>query len=373
MKFTFDREALAKEITVAQEIIAIKNSASILSNVLLIAENNTLTIKATDTKVTFETRIPVNVEEEGSTTVYCDKLMGILSSLPNGEIEFIQENTNDDSAIAVIIKPIAKKIKFQMRSMTTEKFPVFDSAENVPYFEISAKDFKEMIAQTQFAVSDDEQRIYLNGVNFDKNENTLTLVATNSRLLSLNKKEIDANIPDFPAALVPPKVLGIVAKRAPSEGMISIAVVDKMIFFKFANYQLSSVLIDAQFPNYKRVIPENQPYKFEVEKADFVDALKRVALMVDKKLGKIFFDIAPGVLRITSTESELGYADEEIPCQYDGDAVKMAFNYRYIDEPLHSMDSDRIVIEFSEPMRAITMHPQTEASYFHVIMPLQID
>ena len=99
MKFTFDRDALLKEIAIAQEIIATKNAISILSNVLLDAHNGTLLIRGTDIKVNFETKIPVDIQEPGSTTVFCDKFMSIISSLPQGEIEFEQ---ND---IKITIRP----------------------------------------------------------------------------------------------------------------------------------------------------------------------------------------------------------------------------------------------------------------------------
>ena len=145
MKFIFDKESMIKEISIAQEIISTKNAGSILSNVMISASNNTLTIKATDIKVNYETQIPVQITEEGITTVYCDKFMGILNSLPEGEIEFDQ--SSDESGVDVRIKPVGKKIKFQMKSMSQDKFPEFDSADNVPYFEIPSKDLKEMIEQ----------------------------------------------------------------------------------------------------------------------------------------------------------------------------------------------------------------------------------
>lgn len=173
MRFTFDKDTMIKEISIAQEIISTKNMGSILSNILIIAQENKLTIKATDIKVNFETQVPVQITEEGTTTVYCDKFMGILNSLPSGEIEFNQEKKeNEEQSINVIIKPVDKKIKFQMKSMSQEKFPEFYSAENVPYFEVSSKDIKEMIAQTSFAVSEDETRYFMNGVFFEKKETT---------------------------------------------------------------------------------------------------------------------------------------------------------------------------------------------------------
>jgi len=367
MKFTFDRDLMIKEISIAQEIISTKNALSILSNILIIAENNTLTIKATDIKVNFETKIPVLIEEEGNTTIFCDKFMSILSSLPSGEIEFIQ---ND---IKVTIKPISKKVKFDLKSMASDKFPEFSSAENVPYFDVPADQFKEMINQTIFAISDDETRFHLNGVYFEKNEDKLNLIATDGRRLAFISKSICQGIEDFPSVIVPPKILTTVLKRAPSEGFISIAIVDKMIYIKFGNYNFSSVLIEGNFPNYNRVIPENQSYSFEVDKKELSDALKRVALLVDQKARRVYFEINPGNLVITSQESDIGIAKEEIPCRYDGDSIVMAMNYIYIDEPMKVMNCERLKFEFTEPMKAVTLKNVEESDYFHIIMPMQME
>ena len=348
MKFTFDRDAMIKEVSIAQEIISTKNAGSILSNISISAYNNTLNIKATDIKVNFETQIPVQIEEEGSTTIYCDKFMGILSSLPEGEIEFIQ-SSGDGS----------------------EKFPDFDSAEDVPYFEVPSKEIKEMIGQTAFAVSEDETRYFMNGVYFEKKDDKLNLVATDGRRLSFASKSLLAGVSDFPAAIVHPKILNIISKRSPDEGNNAIAVVDKMTFSRFGTYKFGSVLLEGQFPNYARVIPENQAHSFQVQKSDLTNALKRVALMVDKKAGRLYFNISDGILKITSQQSDMGSADEEIPCEYAGQSYVLALNYRYIEEPLRVIDADRIVFEFTEEMKAVTMRPEPAGDYFHIIMPMQ--
>jgi DNA polymerase III, beta subunit len=369
MKFIFDKESMIKEISIAQEIISTKNAGSILSNVMISASNNTLTIKATDIKVNYETQIPVQIMEEGITTVYCDKFMGILNSLPEGEIEFDQ--SSDDSGIDVRIKPVGKKIKFQMKSMSQDKFPEFDSADNVPYFEIPSKDLKEMIEQTSFAVSEDETRYFMNGVYFEKKGDNLNLVATDGRRLSFSSKNLLAGINEFPAAIVHPKILNIILKHAPDEGNISVAVVDKMIFFRFGNYKFGSVLLEGTFPNYERVIPENQAHALMVSKTDLVNALKRVALMVDKKAGRLYFNISNGILKIVSQQSDMGSADEEIACEYAGESYTIALNYRYVEEPLRGIDSEKIAFEFTEEMKAVTMRPESASDYFHIIMPLQ--
>ncbi len=371
MKFTFDRDAMIGEIAIAQEIISTKNAGSILSNVFLSAADNALTIKATDVKVAFQTVVPVQVQVEGSTTVYCDKFMGILASLPPGDVEFDQDEGDGSQALSVLIRPVGKKIKFEMRTMSEEKFPEVAVSEDAPYFEIGAKDIKEMIAQTVFAVSVDETRYFMNGVYFEKKGDRLNMVATDGRRMGFSSKEILAGVSDFPPAIIHPKVLGIVLKHCPDEGNISMAIVDKMVFFKFGNYRFGAALIDGQFPAYERVIPESQAYRFTVAKDELVAAMKRVALMVDKKAGRIYFNMEPGLLRITSHQSELGSADEEIASDYSGDSMSIAMNYRYIEEPLRVLSGDRIAFEFTEEMKAVTMRPEPASHYFHIIMPMQ--
>ena len=374
MKFTFDRDAMIKEIAIAQEIITNKSPVSILSNILIIAENNSLTIKATDSTVKFTTSLPVDIQEEGSTTIFCDKFMSILSNSPSGDMEFIKDD------ITVTIKPIAKKVKFQLKSQTSDKFPEISKYDNIPFFEISSKDFKEMIKETIFAVSEDKNRFFMTGVYFVKENDILTMVATDGRRLSCVTKNFGYNISDFTPAIIPTKILSCVLKNASDEGNIKIAVVDKSIFVKFANYEFSSVLIDGQFPNYKKVIPENLTMSIMVNKADLEAALKRTTIMVDKKVSRIIFRISSGVLKLISPESDIGTADEEIPCRYNGQDIAMALNFTYVTEPLKVIDSENVVFEFNvnenqngeeaSITKAVIMRSEPAGDYIHVIMPM---
>ena len=367
MKFSFNRDSLLKEISIAQEIIATKNAISILSNVLLEAQNGTLTIKATDIKVNFETKIPVEIQEPGSTTVFCDKFMSIISSLPSGEIEFEQ---ND---IKINIRSITKKAKFQLKSITSDKFPEFTSSSNLSFFDIPVKEFKEMINQTVFSVSDDETRYFMNGVFMEKKDDKLQLIATDGRRLAYISKTFGIMIPDFKGVIIPPKILNIINKRASDEGPISIAVGEKNIFFRFANYEFSSVLIEGQFPNYNRVIPASQSYSFQVETKELMEALKRVALLVEQKSRRIFLTVTSGTLTISSQETEIGTAREEIPCMFEGEEITLALNYLYIEEPVKVIGSERVKFEFTEAMKAITLKAEPEKDFFHIVMPMQME
>ena len=365
MKFTFDRDSLIKEIAITQEIIAHKSPISILSSILLVAENNTLTIKASDQMVNFITKIPVDVIEEGSTTVLCDKFMSILSSSPSGEIEFEQQD------IKVTIRTFSKKYKAQLKSIASEKFPDFTAANDVPFFDVPAKDFKEMIQQTIFSVSDNKQKYFLTGVHFCKKGDNFVMVSTDSKRLSYCEKLLAPGI-DFPPAIVPTKILRCVLKNASDEGNISLGIVDNMLFVRFGNYEFSSKLIDGQFPNYQKVIPENLQYNFQVNKDDFESALKRIEIMVEKNADKIIFRVGPGVLNISTPESDIGEADEEIPCRYDGEEIALGLSYRHIAEPLKSINSEYIAFEFTELTKAIKMRPEPAGDYFHIMMPINL-
>jgi DNA polymerase-3 subunit beta len=364
MKFICERNILLKEISIAQEVIASKNVISILSNIYLEAENDSLTIKATDLKVNFETKIPVTVVEDGPATVFGDKFFGILSMAPEGEIEFEQKDNK------IKIKTISKKANFQLKSMASDKFPEFPVSAS-EFFEIPIKHFKEMISQTVFAVSDDETRYFMNGVYIEKIEDKIIMVATDGRRLAYSEKETN-KVKEFSGIIVPPKILNIIIKRAGDEGNVAISVTDKIIFIRFGSYNISSVLIEGQFPNYRKVIPEEQTSSLSVKRLEMLDALRRVSLLVEQKSHRIFLGLKPGLMEIYSEEGEIGDAKEEIPCVYDGEEISLALNYRYIEEPFKVIETDEICIRFSGPSKAITIVPIPKTDFFHIVMPMQL-
>lgn len=364
MKFQFDRDAMIKEVVIAQEIIANKSPISVLSNVLLIAENNTLTIKASDSTVDYITKIPVEIQEEGSTTIYCDKFMKIISKAPQGQIEFEQ------SDITVTIRPL--KGRFTLKSIASDKFPEINSLEGGSYFELPAKELKEMIQQTSFAVSEDGNRHFMMGVHFEKQNDNLIMVATDGRRLSYAEKNL-GGIPDFPSAIVPTKILDCVVKHASDEGNVSLAIIDKKIFFKFGNYEFSSLLLEGEFPNYRRVIPNDLDKTFQVQRSDLLDAMDRIGIYVDKTSLRTIFKLTPGKLTIFSPELDLGSADEEIPCEYNGEEIMLAFNFRYVEEPLKLTSAERVAFDFKDANKAAIMRTEPKSDYFHVIMTMNLN
>ena len=368
MKFTCSRDDLQKEISIAQEVISSRNSLSVLSNVLLTAGKGELKLQATDLKVGFETSLPVEVVQEGTTTAFCDKLLNILRSLPEGEVELEQADPT-----MLRIRPLSKKVDFQLRCIPSDKYPELARASDNMYFDFPQKDFIEMVSKTLFAVSDDETRYFMNGIFLEKRDDNLIMVATDGRRLSYISRRIPVRMENLKGVILPPKILTIVKKLSSGEGSLSLALTDKNVFVRMGATHLSSNLIDGQFPDYRRVIPDAQKYRALVEKKALEDALRRVSLLVEQKSRKVVFSMAEGTLTVFSKESELGVATEELPCEYEGPEMSFAVNCLYMSEPLRELAGEKVLLEFSDVNKAITLKPVPEDGYTNVIMPMQLD
>jgi DNA polymerase III subunit beta len=366
MKFRCERDVITREVMIAQEIVSSRNVMSILSNVLIEAHDDSLTIKATDLKVAFETSIKVEVVAAGSATVYCDKLLGILRSLPAGEVE-----VELDANAMLLIRPLNKKIDFKLRSVASEKYPEIQSMGDARYFEFAQADLNTMIANTIFAVSDDETRYFMNGVFIEKAGDKLTMVASDGRRLSYISKPIDPAVEDIKGVIVPPKILSMLRKLLPGEGNLSVCVTERNVFVRFGERRLSSSLIDGQFPNYRRVIPESQQYTATVQKSELENALKRVSLLVEQKSRRVFLTLQPGAIIVASEESEIGAAREEVVCEYSGPEATIALNYMYLLEPLREIDTDTVSIQHTDTNKAVTLTSVPEKDYVHIVMPMQ--
>jgi hypothetical protein len=149
-------------------------------------------------------------------------------------------------------------------------------------------------------------------------------------------------------------------------------IAENNIFVKLDRHLISSNLIDAQFPNYQRVIPKSQDHRLTVRREHLQAALRRVSLLVEEKSRRIQLSMSEGNLEISSSEGEIGMAKEQMPCEYQGPELTIAANYSYLLEPLKESAEENVALEFSEADKAITLKPVPEKDYFHIVMPMQI-
>jgi DNA polymerase-3 subunit beta len=172
--------------------------------------------------------------------------------------------------------------------------------------------------------------------------------------------------------IVPTKPLSIIKKLASGQGTIDIIISEKSIVFILDNQRIFSNFIDGQFPNYQRVIPDSQLYSAKINRDDFVDAIRRVSLMADQKSQRILLTLTNSNAIISSEESELGMAKEEIPIEYNGPQSQIAMNYQYLLDPLRVYPDPDVFFLFSDTKRAVTLRPISEKNFFHIVMPMQL-
>ena len=366
MKFTCEKEPLLREMLIAHDTISTKSTISILSNVLFTAEKNSLKIMATDLKVSFSSSVGIQMKQAGTIVCFCDRLMEILRSLPDGEIDF----SLDENQVLSIV-PRTTKASFRLKCIPADKFPAQQEVEEKQFVEFAQKDFIDMIHKTIYAISDDETRFFLNGVFFEKVEGQLNMVASDGRRLALITKNAEKVSGNFPGVIIPPKILNIVRKNASGEGNLQFAITEKNIFIKLENRLFSSNLIEGKFPNYQKIIPEKNEHKVLVKRKTLEESLKRVSILIENKTRSVLFQFGDKNLVISSEESEIGKAQEEIVCDYSGPEIVITFNYFYLLEPLRVIEDETVELEFNDARRAVILRPQGNHSYFNIIMPLQ--
>lgn len=378
MKFQTTRDALLRVLSVAQEVITNKSAVSIMSNVLLQTdkEHQRIIVKCTNSTVNAISSFAAEIDEEGEITVFCDKFVSVISSLPMGDVE-IETNENE-----ILVKPLGKKVKFRIKTLASDKFPVFKGFNSENSIQIAAKDFKNLIKHTSFAVSSDSNRYIMTGCYLTKEDNLLYMVATDGRRMSVCSC-IDFS-PDFTSAIIPVKIFSIIEKLCQDEGNIEINITDKTFFFKGYGYEISSSLIEGQYPAWKKVIPDELDHTFTVCKRELEDAMKRTSIMASKN-GRIQMQLDTDKMVISTPETENGSSKEEIAAKYSGDPAEIALNAMYLSDVLKVIDSDDISIDFKfnqdkKVTSALIVKPEINnvkiednkepIGYIHVIMPM---
>lgn len=370
MKFMCDKEFFSKKIFQANDFKNTKSSISITTNVFLKTTQDLLIIKTTDNNMGYISSIPVITIEEGETTVSCNKLGDILKAF-NKVDNIILETKND--SINIYPKDSNKTFNFELKTIDANEFPTMESPEDKEFFKISSLSFLDMIKHTQFAASKDESRHYLCGQFFQKVEGGIAMVATDGKRLSFIKKRCDDSVPNFPSVTIPTKFINILSKILEDSGEMEISLEKNLISIRLADETfLYSSLIEVGFPVYNRIIPQEQKFKCILNLQDTVDAINRVKLFVLDKSNRIFLNILPTKLILTSDVTEQGQALEEIGCEYNGEEITIAVNYNFFLDPLKNMDVEYFSINFDGPNKTLKLLPESnEKSYLHIVMPIQ--
>lgn len=370
MKFTCSIESIEKLLGISESIISAKNTISILSNVLIEAKDSKITIKACDTSLSFFGEIGADIEEEGAISVYSNKLYSIAKKLPSEEI-LIETDENFNVSVRAKGK---NNILYNLKGINPEKFPEIMNITNVEYFSISKEIFTDMVNKTKFAVSQNESRKFASGTLLEYKEKKLKMVSTDGKRLAKIEREVA--IPDsFHNIIVPPKILNEVTKLcglSDQNGDIRIAVTGKELLINVDNCFFISSLLDANFPAYDSVIPNNLTNNFKVNRKEFKDAIERVGLMGDKDTHKIIIFLSKGKLKMYTENMSLGFGEETIDIEYDKEEMKIAFNYNYVIDVINVIKNDNVIFKFSNAVSTITILEEGNENYIYIMMPMSL-
>ncbi len=373
MKVNIERGALLKAMGQAQSVVERRGTIPILANVLIEAAEDTARFRATDLDIEVVDKVPARVETAGATTVAAHLLHDIARKLPDGALVELATTPSGDR-----LDIRAGRVHFSLATLPKEDFPVMASAEYDANFAVPAATLARLFEKTRFAISTEETRYYLNGVYFHVAEGeggkVLRAVATDGHRLALVEAPLPAGAEAMPGVIVPRKTVQEVLKIVGDidEGDVAVSVSETKIRFSTPDVQLTSKVIDGQFPEYARVIPYGNTRRLEVDAEEFARAVDRVSVVSAERTRavKLMLDEDRLVLSVNSPES--GAAEEELAVAYADEPLEIGFNARYLTEIAGQMDRENAVFFFEGPSNPTLVREGNDTSAIYVVMPMRV-
>ena len=367
MELVVRKNELLRELQLFQGIVERKNTIPILANVLIEAKGDEIRLLATDLEVALRSRCAASVAKSGSLTLPAKKLFEIVKALPETDVR-IEEDKNG-------VKVAADRFDSRIQTLPREDFPTLPDATGKGRASLPRNALKEMVAKTQFAITGEDTRYFLNGAKFVLKPDSLTLVATDGHRLALVEVKHNVGITEEVGVILPKKTLLELGKLlAEGDGDIMFESGENHLFFEVGGRMLISRMIDGQFPAYERVIPKGNDKDIEFERERLTNAVKRVALLSNERSRAVKFEIEKGKVEVTSSSSEFGEAREQLPVDYAGTAMTISFNAQYVLDFLNVVETDIVTLSLKDEVSQAVMKPVGAQGYdyTYVIMPMRI-
>lgn len=367
-----ERSALLRAMSRAQSVVERRNTIPILGNVLIEAEGEQVSFRATDLDIEVIDRAPAMVTRPGATTVPAHTLHEIVRKLPDGATVDLE-----DDGIAGRLEVRAGRSHFSLATLPREDFPIMASSEYSCNFACSAPVLRRLFDKAKFAISTEETRYYLNGVYMHmatgQGGPTLRCVATDGHRLA----QIDAELPDgasdLPGVIVPRKTVGELRKLLDDDDMeIAVSVSETKVRFGTPEVTLTSKVIDGTFPDYARVIPTANTRRMEVDAAEFAQAVDRVATVSSERSRAVKMAMDEDRLVLSVNAPDSGAADEELAVAYSDEPLEIGFNAKYLLEIAGQVDRENAVFLFNSAGDPTLMREGGDDRAVYVVMPMRV-
>lgn len=372
MKFIVTKTNIFKTLSHLQSIVNKKNTLPILSNILIEAEGDTLTLSSTDMDISIRETINCQVIDKGSTTLNAQIMFDIIKKLSDtSEVEFI---SNDGKILTIR----SNESKFSLSCLPKDEFPIIDvESNNSKKLKVKSQTILNLINKTKFAISNEETRYFLNGLYFNitinDNSNTLNFVGTDGHRLATSSSVINSSIDEVPGVIIPKKTINELSKLlSENHDDIEIDISSNKIIFYIDKLILISKLIDGNFPDYTKVIPKNNNNDLKVNRLNLLSAVDRVSTIANEKAPSIKFKLLNNIINLSSINNENSTATEDIDVNYDGSAIEIGFNSRYIMDILDNIESEEIIISFNDNSSPIIVHEKSRSDNIYVLMPMRV-
>lgn len=372
MKISIERGALLKAVAQAQSVVERRNTIPILANVLIEAEGDTVSFRATDLDIEVVDKTNAQVERAGATTVGAVTLHEIVRKLPDGALVQLSD---DGTSGRLTVE--AGRSNFSLATLPKEDFPVMANSEYETNFAAPAGVLRRLFDKSKFAISTEETRYYLNGVYMHVAESeggqVLRCVATDGHRLA----RIDAELPDgaagMPGVIVPRKTVGELRKLLEDDEVeIAVSVSETKIRFATPEITLTSKVIDGTFPDYSRVIPSGNTRKMEVDASEFAQAVDRVATVSSERSRAVKLALDEDRLILSVNAPDSGAAKEELAVAYGDDHLEIGFNAKYLLEIASQVDRENAVFMFNSAGDPTLMREGNDQSAIYVVMPMRV-
>lgn len=350
MKFIVSSSQLLKQLQVLGGVINSNNTLPILDNFLFELSENTLKVSASDLETTMSAEVAVESDSTGSIAVSARLLLDTLKTFPDQPLTFKTEGDNT-------IEISSDQGKYDMAYFGGDEFPKAVSLPSPSKTTMPSQVLATAISKTIFAAGNDDLRPVMSGVFFQFSTESLTFVATDAhKLVKYTRTDVTAE--QTAEFIMPKKPLNLLKGILGNAEEVTIEYNDSNAKFTFDNFVLVCRLIDGKYPNYEAVIPKENPNKLTVDRASFLNSVRRVSIFSSKTTHQIRLKMAGTELNISAEDLDFSNkADERLSCEYQGDDMQIGFNSRFLSEMLNNLSSSEVLIEMSLPNRAGILTP----------------
>lgn len=370
MKFIASSSALLKQLQHISGVINTNTVLPILEDFLFEIENNTLTVVATDLETVMRVQLEVEAKDSGRVCIPAKILIDSLKNLPDQPLTF-----NIDKNYAVEIT--SDNGKYKVMGEDPNNFPKEPTADDTAFFSMPATALVTAISKTLFATSSDDLRPAMTGVFFELTTKSLQFVATDAhRLVRYKRKDVKGTKDD--SFIVPRKPLNLLKAAIPDNNdELTINYNSNHLFVQHGTTRMSCRLIDARFPDYKVVIPADNPYRLTVNKSDFQSALRRISIFSNKSTNQVALSISGSELQLTAQDIDFSFeGNERMKCTYNGEDLVIAFNAKFLIEMLNASEGEDVNMELSTPTKAGLIKPTEQdenEELLMLVMPLMLN